>query len=69
MNAFNRKELESPDGSLLESCDRCNKLIHNWDWFGWSFLTFDGKIVCNDCRTDLAKGLTFDKQSDTLLSQ
>lgn len=59
MNAFNRHELTQPGGELLESCDRCNRLIHNWDWFQWSFLTFDGKIVCNDCRTDLAKGLTF----------
>jgi hypothetical protein len=55
MNAFNKAELESTDGRLLESCDRCGGLIHNWDWMGWSFLTFDGKIICNNCRTELLK--------------
>ena len=43
-----------PDG-LVQSCDRCNKLIFNWDWMGQAFVTFDGQVVCNDCRTDMAK--------------
>lgn len=49
MNAFNRHEIDHDPDGLLESCDFCNRLIHNWDWMGWSFITFDGKVVCNDC--------------------
>lgn len=55
MNAFNKKEIaENP---FLESCDIYRKLIYNWDWMQWSFITHDGKIVCNDCRNDLLKEL------------
>jgi hypothetical protein len=51
-----------PEG-LTESCDRCNALIFNWDWMGMAFLTFDGKIVCNNCRTELLK-LSVDNGQD-----
>lgn len=43
-----------PSG-LTESCDRCNALITNWGWMGMAFLTFDGKVICNNCRGDLLK--------------
>jgi hypothetical protein len=55
MNAFNAKLLESDESGLLESCDDCGRIIRNWRWMGWAFLTFDGKVVCNDCRTERLK--------------
>lgn len=55
MNAFNQIELDNDPDGMLEACDNCNRLIHNWQWMGWSFVTVDGKIVCNDCRGELLK--------------
>jgi len=57
VNAFNAKILEedmqvAPNGSgLVESCDVCNSLIHNWDCIGnMSFLDSDGvTILCMGC--------------------
>jgi len=63
MNEFNRMQMALDDSGLTESCDRCNYLIHNWSWMGWAFVTFEGQIVCNNCRTELAK-LKFDKRND-----
>jgi hypothetical protein len=61
MNEWNKMQLAlDPDG-FVESCDRCQALIINWHWMGNAFVTFDGKIVCNNCRTDLAKGLTIEE--------
>jgi hypothetical protein len=40
---------------MAEVCDDCRTLIRNHHWMGWSFVTFDGKIVCNNCRTDRLK--------------
>ena len=36
---------------LMESCDKCNRLIHNWDSVGdRAFLSMDGcRILCLDC--------------------
>jgi hypothetical protein len=52
VNAFLEKELrEHPTN---EKCDVCNGLIVGWDWPN-SFLLFDGRIACNNCRTDLLK--------------
>jgi hypothetical protein len=55
MNAWTKQQLEEDPDGMLEVCDNCNGLIHNWDWLGWSFVTLDGKIVCNDCRGELLK--------------
>lgn len=49
MNAWNLNEIK--DDPFNESCDRCNKLIFNWGWFGMSFISQEnGDIICNDCR-------------------
>ena len=53
-----------PNG-LTELCDRCESLIDNRRWMGMSFLTFDGKVICNNCRTELLK-LTFVKETSIL---
>lgn len=55
MNEWNKMQLTLDDSGLIESCDFCNALITNWIWLGMSFLTFDGKIMCNDCRTKSLK--------------
>jgi hypothetical protein len=55
VNEWNRMQMALDPSGLTESCDRCNALITNWDHIQWSFLTFDGKIVCNECRTELLK--------------
>jgi len=56
MNAFNeqvlRKDMELASATgLMESCDVCNSLIHNWDCIGdMSFLDNDGvTILCMGC--------------------
>jgi len=56
-----------PNG-LTELCDRCESLIDNRRWMGMSFLTFDGKVICNNCRTELLK-LTISENNCTLSSQ
>lgn len=48
-------QLALDDSGLVESCDCCGQLIHNWSWMGWSWVQFDGQIVCNNCRTEQAK--------------
>jgi hypothetical protein len=55
MNAYNKAAIEDDESGVLESCDCCNKLIYNWDCLQLSFVTFDNQIVCNDCRSELAK--------------
>lgn len=35
---------------LTEVCDVCGTLIRNFKWMLWSFVTEDGRIVCNNCR-------------------
>lgn len=40
---------------LTEVCEDCGKLIRNWTFERFSFLTYDGKIVCNGCRTERLK--------------
>jgi hypothetical protein len=55
MNEWNRLQMALDPLGLTESCDRCNALIINCDWMEMSFLTFDGQIVCNNCRGELLK--------------
>ena len=55
VNEWNRMQMALDPSGLTESCDRCNALITNWFWMGMSFLTFEGQIICNNCRTELAK--------------
>lgn len=55
MNEWNRMQMALDPSGLTESCDRCNCLITNWSWMAMSFVTLDGKIVCNDCRGELLK--------------
>jgi len=55
MNAFNAQQMADDECGLLESCDECNKLIHNWDCMSMSFVTEDSRIVCGFCRTELFK--------------
>jgi superfamily II helicase len=44
------------DGTgLIEVCDRCNQFIFNKRWMGMSFVTYEGSIVCNDCRGEILK--------------
>ena len=62
MNAFNREVLQkdmelSGATGLMESCDQCNTLIHNWEHIGdMSFLDSDGcTILCMACWNDKRK--------------
>ena len=55
MNAWNQQQMDEDPSGLTESCDRCNSLITNWEWLQMSFVTFDGRIVCNFCRGELLK--------------
>ena len=62
MNEFNRQQLAEDDSGLLESCDRCNCLIHGWDHISLAFVTFDGRVICNDCRrVELIESIENDK--------
>ena len=54
MNEWNRMQMALEP--LAESCDFCGKLIINWSWMQMSFVTWDGSIACNDCRSRMAKG-------------
>ena len=54
-NEWNRLQMALDDSGLMESCDRCGKLITNWTWLQMSFVTFDCKIVCIHCRGELLK--------------
>ena len=58
MNEFNRLQMALDPNGLTESCDLCGAVIVNWNYLQMSFLTWDGKIVCNNCRTEMAKVLT-----------
>lgn len=49
MNAFNAHELANDQDGLLESCDKCNALIVNWETLNNCWITFDNKIVCKRC--------------------
>ncbi len=40
---------------LSEVCDDCHTVIRNWKWMQWSFVTYDGRVVCNQCRTERLK--------------
>lgn len=55
MNEFNRYQMAIDEHGFLESCDFCNRLIHNWGWMGWSWVMFDNQIACNECRGELLK--------------
>ncbi len=55
MNEFNRLQMALDPSGLTESCDVCNAVIVNWRYLQMSFLTWDGRIVCNNCRTELLK--------------
>ena len=55
MNEWNKMQMALDPSGLTESCDKCNALITNFWWMGMSFLTFDGKIICNNCRTEAVK--------------
>lgn len=55
MNEWNRLQMEDDPSGLMESCERCGSLIINWDWMQMAFLTFEGKIVCNNCRGEILK--------------
>ncbi len=62
MNAFNAKELAEDESGLLESCDFCNQLIHNWDCLQMSFLQEDGKtILCLHCWNEKRRQILIDK--------
>lgn len=51
MNSFNKKEIEEDESGLLESCDRCNAIIQNWDRLEMSCLSNNGKdILCKSCK-------------------
>ena len=51
MNKWNKNQII--DEPLIESCDHCNKLIFNWNTLGNSFVTVNGKIVCENCKKDI----------------
>ena len=50
MNGFNFNELLTDTEGLLESCDFCNALIVNWETLTNCWVTFDNRIICNNCR-------------------
>lgn len=51
MNAFNKRILDDDFCGLAESCDACQRLIHNWDTVGdMATLAPDGvRILCKHC--------------------
>jgi len=70
MNEWNRLQMAlDPDG-FVESCDKCNTLIHNLHWMGMSFVSEDGKqILCFQCwdatrREKLIVNNSFDNSFD-----
>ncbi len=56
MTETTRMQLAMDGTGMIEVCDCCDQFIFNVKhWMHLSFLGFDGKIRCNDCRSELAK--------------
>ena len=66
MNAWNAEEMKADESGLTESCDKCNRLIHNWDWLSMSFLDFDGRILCMWCKSEFIKECIKARQFDKI---
>jgi hypothetical protein len=56
MNKFNEIQLANDSEGLLESCDFCNRLIINWETLTNCWVTFDNRISCRKCLTDIKSG-------------
>ncbi len=53
MNAFNEQILKDPECALTECCDKCNRVITNWDFIKLSFISENGvDILCLFCFND-----------------
>jgi len=63
MNAWNQRQIEGE--SLLESCDCCNALIVNWHTLTNSFIMFDNRVVCRNCKQNLDQSKIADNLSST----
>jgi hypothetical protein len=52
MNEWNKEQLEQDETGLVESCDRCNKLMCHWQWLNMAFLQMDGQVFCRACNEE-----------------
>ena len=50
MNNWNLRQLLKDEEGILETCDECNGLIFSFETLNNSHLSFDGRVLCKQCR-------------------